>query len=194
MQDFKWFPDDPLYKKYYPDNPLYRHYFEREWGIPSHDDAQLFELLTIGIFAAGLNWDVAFSKRAALQTAFHNWDLTQIAAMTETDVATLLANPAIIRNRLKIEATIHNAQVVVQLQRQYGSFDAYLWSLVHYKQTRLEINGFADLPKKTPESDRIAKQMKRDGFKFTGSVAVYAYMLSVGLISVRLDGRGIEND
>ncbi|KXT69167.1 DNA-3-methyladenine glycosylase I [Streptococcus gallolyticus] len=188
----KWFPDDILYQRYYPDHPLYRRYMEEEWGIPSHDDCHIFELLTIGVFAAGLNWHASFIKRPRLAEAFHHWDIDSIAKMTDKDVDDLMAMDGIIHNRRKIEATIKNAKAVQAIQKIYGSFDEFLWTLVNHKQKRLTIQRISELFPTTPESDAIAKQLKEHGFSFTGSVTVYAFMVTIGLVNARLDGKGLE--
>ncbi|RRK10010.1 DNA-3-methyladenine glycosylase I [Lactiplantibacillus garii] len=186
-----WFDDDPLFTRYYPDNPTYRSYFENEWGIPSHNDRQLFEMLSLSGFAAGLNWQVVLNKRHSFYQAFAHWQIDQIAQMTPTTVQELLHNPAIIRNPRKINAVVHNANVVQRLIHDYGSFDQYLWQQVDSRQLILEVAHFHDLPRRTLSGDRMSKCLRAAGFKFAGPITVHAWMVTTGFITARLDQKGI---
>lgn len=190
----KWFDDDPLFNRYYPENAQYRYYFEHEWGIRTHNDSQLFEMLSLSGFAAGLNWASVLNKRSAFHTAFAHWQIQQIAQMDALTVNQLCANPAIIRNRRKIVATIQNAQLVQRLQLSYGSFDQYLWQQVQQQQVVLHVQHFHDLPKTTAMGTQLANQLQRAGFQFAGPVTVHAWMVTVGLITARPDHAGIELD
>lgn len=189
-----WFSDDTYHQKYYPENPLYQHYQDDIWGIPPHNDQNIFEQYTIGIFAAGLNWNISFLKYPELTKAYHNWNFIKISAMSENEIVKMLNNPGLIRNRRKIVATISNAKLVLKLQKQYGSLDNYFWSLVDYHQERRQVDTIAELGTRSELGDKISKQMKKDGFKYAGPVSVYSFLVSIGLINVRKDGLGVEND
>lgn len=188
----KWFADDYLHQKYYPDNPYYKHYQDDIWGIPPHQDQSIFEQYTIGIFAAGLNWDISFLKYPELTKAYHNWNFKRIAKMTSDEVDQMLQDKGLIRNKRKMLATIDNAKLVLKIQRRYGSLDNYFWSLVNYRQTRVETKTIADLGTRSKLGDRIAKRMKKDGFKYAGPVSVYSFLVSIGIVNARLDRKGME--
>lgn len=192
MAKLQWFADDSYHDKYYPDNPLYKHYQDDVWGIPPHNDESIFEQYTIGIFAAGLNWNISFLKYPELTKAYHNWNLQRITKMTEGEIDRMLKNKGLIRNRKKMVATIDNAKLVLKIQRRYGSLDNYFWSLVGYQQQRIHVNTIAKLGTRSKIGDQIAKRMKKDGFKYAGPVSVYSFLVSIGLINARLDGKGIE--
>lgn len=191
MSEIKWFSDDPTHK-YYDKNPLYKHYEDDVWGIPPHNDRSIFEQYTIGMFAAGLNWHAAFIKYPHLTTVFYDWDVEKIAQMGEQDVDALLKDRGVIRNRRKLQAVIWNAKVAVQVQRRYGSLDNYFWSRVAYRQERRNVKKLAELGVTSKKSDVLAKQMKRDGFKYAGPVSIWSFMNAIGLVSSRIDKRGIE--
>ncbi|MCI1935719.1 MAG: DNA-3-methyladenine glycosylase I [Bifidobacteriaceae bacterium] len=187
-----WFPDDQFHQKHYPDNPLYLHYDRDVWNIPSHNDKNIFEQLTLGVFAAGLNWHNSFIKYPAMTKVFHDWEIRDIAEMTEQEVIAALNNSQIIRSKRKIIATINNAKVAIEIQKRFGSLDNYFWSMVRYRQERLEPKTVAEIPVRLKITDRIAEQMKKDGFRFIGPVSACAFLISIGIISVRLDEKGIE--
>lgn len=186
-----WFDDDPLFNRYYPNDPNYRQYFETEWGIPSHNDAQLFEMLSLSGFAAGLNWQVVLNKRPAFRQAFKNWDVRQIAQMTPAMLQQLFRDHTIIRNHRKINAVIHNANVLLKLRTHYVTFDQYLWQHVDYQQLIVSVPHYHDLPRRTVSGDQLAKQMRADGFQFAGPVTVNAWMVTIGLITARPDQLGL---
>lgn len=188
----KWFKDDTLHQKYYPDNKYYKHYQDDIWGIPPHQDQCIFEQYTIGMFAAGLNWDISFLKYPELTKSYHDWNFKRIAQMTPDEVKKMLDDKGLIRNKRKMLATIDNAKLVLKIQRRYGSLDNYFWSLVNYKQTRVETDTIAGLGTRSKLGDRIAKRMKKDGFKYAGPVSVYSFLVSIGIVNARLDGQGIE--
>lgn len=190
----KWFTDDALHKKYYPDNALYKHYQEDIWSIPTHNDESIFEQYTIGIFAAGLNWNTSFLRYPELTKAFHDWNFKKIAQMPNHEVDKMMENKNLIRNKRKMEATISNAQLVLDLQKKYGSLDNYFWNLVDYKQERIEATTVAGLGTTSEVGNRIARQMKKDGFKYAGPVSVYSFLISIGIISARIDKKGIEKN
>ncbi len=185
-----WFDDDPLFTRYYPDDPVYRDYFEHEWGIPTHNDAQLFEMLSLSGFAAGLNWQIVLNKRAAFRRAFAGWQVNQVARMTPLTVQQLLSDPSIIRNRRKIAAVIHNANIIPQLLTNYATFDQYLWEQVAHQQLILTVPHFHDLPRRTTAGDQLSAKMRADGFQFAGPVTIHAWMVTTGFITARLDQRG----
>ena len=154
-------------------NPLYIAYHDEEWGQPLHDDQALFELLCMETYQAGLSWETVLNKRQAFRESFHGYHLQSVAEMTDEELEALMDNPAIIRNRAKIFATRANAQAFLQIQEEFGSFDAYLWSFVDYRQA----------PAKTALSEKLAKDLKKRGFKFTGPVAVLSYLQAAGLVN-----------
>lgn len=185
-----WFDDDPLFNRYYPYYADYRYYFENEWGLPPHCDERLFEFLSLGNFAAGLNWSLVLNKRAAFRNAFHNWDIATVAAYDASQVIRLFHDPNIIRNQRKIKAVIHNAQLIQQIQCTQ-SFEAYLWQHLNYQQLVLNCQYFSDLPRTTITGDQVAHQLRQTGFQFVGPVTVNAWLVNTGFITARPDHRGI---
>lgn len=159
---------------------LYAAYHDDEWGVPCHDDQQLFELLLLEGFQAGLSWITILRKRPAFRAAFNNFDAERIAAYTDEDVARLMADPGIVRNRLKIQSAITNAQAFLQTQQEFGSFDAYIWQFAPPPGPRPRT--LSDVPASTPESDAMSKALKKRGFRFVGSTICYAFMQSAGLV------------
>ncbi len=176
--DLQWAAQDPLLQAYH----------DHEWGVPVHDDRQLFELLCLEGFQAGLNWLMVLKKRAALQAAFHGFDIDACAALTDAKLAALQQDPALIRNRLKISAVRANAQAVLRVQQEFGSFAAYLWGFVNGQPIVNRPQTAADIPTQTPLSQNIAADMKRRGFKFVGPVIIYSYLEGAGLIDDHLAG------
>jgi DNA-3-methyladenine glycosylase I len=165
-----------------PANPLYLHYHDHEWGVPCHDERTLFEMLNLEGAQAGLSWETILNKRAHYARVFDEWDAVKIAAYDEAKVAALLADPGIVRNRLKVAATITNARAYLALCDSVGGLDALLWSYVDGTPIRNAWTA-ATTPASTPLSDRIAKDLKACGFKFVGSTIVYAYMQSMGIVN-----------
>ncbi|QVI34064.1 3-methyladenine DNA glycosylase [Lacticaseibacillus chiayiensis] len=163
-------------------SPELRAYHDHEWGVPVHDDQKLFELLSLEIFQAGLNWELVLHKRAAFNNAFHHFDIQQVAAMHEQDVEALLKRADIIRNRMKIEATITNARAILKIQANYGSLNDYLWAFVDGKPLVNRPKSLTEIPTKSALSVKIAKDMKKHGFAFVGPVIVYNYLQGAGLI------------
>lgn len=164
-------------------NPLYIAYHDEEWGRPLHDDQALFELLCLETYQAGLSWETVLNKRQAFREAFHGYHLQGVADMTDEELEALLDNPAIIRNRAKIFATRANAQAFLQVQAEFGSFDAYLWSFVGFKTIDNEITNYKEAPAKTELSETMSKALKKQGFKFVGPVCVYSFLEAAGLIN-----------
>jgi DNA-3-methyladenine glycosylase I len=158
-------------------------YHDREWGVPLHDDRALFEFLILEGAQAGLSWETVLKKRENYRRAFHGFDPSQIARYDERDVERLLADPGIIRNRLKVRATIVNAQKLLQVQEEFGSFDTYIWQFVGGRPIKNEVRSLAEIPAKTAQSDAMSKDMQRRGFKFVGSTICYAFMQAVGLVN-----------
>lgn len=162
---------------------LYQDYHDREWGTPTHDDRKLFEFLVLEGFQAGLSWWIILKKRQNFRAAFDGFDPRRIAEYSGEKVDELLLNPGIIRNRRKIEAAIHNAQVFQRLQQEFGSFDAYLWGFVSGETRHNGWKSMNEIPARTPESDALSKDLGNRGFKFVGSTICYAFMQAVGLVN-----------
>jgi len=166
-----------------PTNPLYLRYHDEEWGMPSHDDRHLFEMLLLEGAQAGLSWETILNKRAHYRRVFERFDARRLARWKRADVARALLDPGIVRNRLKVESAVTNAQAFLEVQKEFGSFDAYLWGFVGGKPRVNAIRSTRDIPPRTAESDALAKDLKRRGFRFVGSTIVYAYMQAVGLVN-----------
>jgi DNA-3-methyladenine glycosylase I len=177
------------------DDLLYVRYHDEEWGVPCHDDRELFERLMLEGFQAGLAWITILRKRVSFFSAFDGWVPERIAAYGPEDVARLMADPGIVRNRLKVEGAIKNARAYLRLQDELGSFDGYLWDFVGGEPLRRPVRpSWSDLPSTSPESDALSKDLKRRGFTFVGSTIVYAFMQSVGMVDDHVDGcfRAVE--
>jgi DNA-3-methyladenine glycosylase I len=158
-------------------------YHDEEWGVPIHDDRLLFEFLILEGAQAGLNWLTILNKRKNYQTAFDGFDARKISRYDKSDVKRLLENSGIIRNRLKIAATIINAQKFLQVQKEFGSFDRYIWQFVGGKPIKHKIKSLSDIPVTTKESDAMSKDLIKRGFKFVGSTICYAFMQAVGMVN-----------
>ncbi|SRR6266568_3692302 len=170
------------------DDPLYRAYHDFEWGVPLHDDTRLFEMLTLEGAQAGLSWITVLRKREGYRRAFAGFDVRKVAAFGDDDIARLLADPGIIRNRLKVSSTITNARVVLELQGRHGSLDAYLWSFVDGVPLRNDRETMGEIPASTALSDRMSKELKKLGFRFVGSTICYAFMQATGMVDDHLAG------
>jgi DNA-3-methyladenine glycosylase I len=153
-----------------------------EWGRPSHDDRHLFEMLTLEGAQAGLSWSTILHKREGYRRAFAGFDPAQVARFGAKDVERLLADPGIVRNRLKVESTVNNAARVLEVQGELGSLDAYLWSFVDGRPIVNDFRTLAELPSETDLSKAISKDLKRRGFRFIGPTVIYAFMQSVGMV------------
>jgi len=164
-------------------DPLYEAYHDEEWGVPVYDDATLFEFLILETFQAGLSWITVLKKRENFRQAFDNFDYKKIAEYDTSKVESLLLNAGIIRNKLKVKATITNAQAFMSLQETFGSFSKYLWNFVDGKPIKNSTENYKEAPANTPLSDTISKDLKKRGFKFVGSTVVYAYMQAIGLVN-----------
>jgi DNA-3-methyladenine glycosylase I len=167
-------------------DPLMQEYHDKEWGIPLHDDLKLFEFLVLEGFQAGLSWMTILRKRENFREAFHGFDPVLVAEMTQTDVESLLQNPGIIRNRMKIEAVIQNAVCFLKVRQEYGSFDRYIWHFTDYKPVINRFTNLDQLPVKTELSDRISADLKQKGFKYVGSTIIYAHMQATGMVNDHL--------
>ncbi|TVR74845.1 MAG: DNA-3-methyladenine glycosylase I [Spirochaetaceae bacterium] len=172
-QRCEWCGTDPLYVAYHDD----------EWGVPVHEDRLLFEFLILEGAQAGLSWLTILKKRENYRKAFDGFDVERVARYTEEDVVRLLADPGIVRNRLKIESAIRNARGVLAIQQEYGSFEAYLWRYVDGIPRRNAWRSLAEVPVKTELSDMMSRDLKKRGFNFTGSTICYAYMQAVGMVN-----------
>lgn len=170
------------------DDPLYLAYHDFEWGVPLHDDTRLFEMLTLEGAQAGLSWLTILRKREGYRRAFAGFDPARVAAFTGQDAARLLADPGIVRNRLKIASTISNARAVLELQERHGSLDSYLWSFVDGVPIRNRCETMADIPARTELSDRMSKELKKQGFRFVGTTICYAFMQATGMVNDHLTG------
>jgi DNA-3-methyladenine glycosylase I len=168
-----WCTDDPLYQKYH----------DEEWGVPVHDDRTLFEFLILEGAQAGLSWLTILRKRENYRKAYDDWDIERIARYTDQDRERLLGDAGIVRNRLKIDASIRNAKAVLQIQKDFGSLDEYLWRFVDGEPIRNAWKTLSDVPVKTGRSDRMSKDLKARGCNFVGSTICYAFMQAVGMVN-----------
>jgi DNA-3-methyladenine glycosylase I len=158
-------------------------YHDEEWGVPHHDDRALFELLTLEGAQAGLSWNTILNKRENYRRAFDNFDIEKVARHTDADVARLLADSGIVRNRLKVASTISNAQAILRVRDEFGSFDAYIWQFVGGSPKKNAFKSLGELPAKTAESDAMSKDLGKRGFRFVGSTICYAFMQATGMVN-----------
>jgi len=168
--------------------PDYVEYHDREWGVPVHDDRVIFEFLTLEAAQAGLSWYTVLRKRAAYRDVFAGFDPQKVARYGKKQIGALLKNPGIIRNRLKIEAAVNNAGKFVQVQNEFGSFDAYIWRFVDGKPVVNRLKTLKDYPATSRESDALSKDLKQRGFKFVGSTIIYAHMQATGMVNDHIEG------
>jgi len=164
-------------------DPLYMAYHDKEWGTPLHDDRRLFELLILEGAQAGLSWITVLKKRNNYRKAFDRFDPSKIANYDTRKVKKLLSNEGIIRNRLKIESAINNAKAFLSVQKEFGSFDRYIWQFVSYQTKKNRWRSLKELPAKTRESDAMYQDLKARGFRFIGSTLCYAFMQSAGMVN-----------
>jgi DNA-3-methyladenine glycosylase I len=163
-------------------------YHDREWGVPVHDDRELFEMLILEGAQAGLSWITILKKRENYREAFDHFDARKIARYDSRKIKTLLADPGIVRNRLKIQSVIGNAKAFLAVQKEFGSFDAYIWQFVGGKPIQNRRQSVKELPARTPESDAMSKDLLKRGFKFVGSTICYAFMQAVGMVNDHVTG------
>ncbi len=162
---------------------LYLEYHDSEWGVPVHEERKLFEFLILEGAQAGLSWSTILNKRQAYIQVFDNFEPTKVANYNDTKVQALLANPGIVRNRLKIQAAIQNARSFLKVQDQFGSFDTYIWQFVDGKPIQNSWKSLQEIPATTKESDAMSKELKKLGFTFVGSTICYAFMQAVGMVN-----------
>ena len=164
-------------------DPRYLAYHDEEWGVPSHDDPHLFEMLVLEGAQAGLSWSTILNKREGYRRAFASFDAATVARFTPARVEKLMADPGIVRNRLKIESTVNNAARVLEVRRELGSLDAYLWSFVEGRPLVGRWRRMGDIPAETAESKAMSKDLKRRGFRFVGPTVCYAFMQACWLVN-----------
>jgi len=167
-------------------DPLMIDYHDKEWGVPQHDDRKLYEFLVLEGMQAGLSWSIILKKRDNFRRAFHGFDPVKVAAYNARQIQRLLSDPGIIRNRLKIEAAISNARCFLDVQKEFGSFDRYIWQFVQGKPICHRFQSLSAIPATSPESDVISRDMKARGFKFVGSTIIYAHMQATGMVNDHL--------
>ncbi len=175
-----------------PNQELYAAYHDHEWGVPVHDDRHLFEMLILEGAQAGLSWETILKRREGYRNAFHGFDPSRVASMTDDELEALRCDSSIIRNRLKIFSARQNARVFLKIQEEFGSFDLYLWNFVGGKSIINRFEKMQDIPAKTAISDAISKDLKKRGMTFVGSTILYAYMQAVGLVNDHLASCSIE--
>jgi len=162
---------------------LYEAYHDQEWGVPVYDDATLFEFLILETFQAGLSWITVLRKRENFRKAFDNFDYKKIAKYKQEKIDSLLKDAGIIRNKLKVKATITNAQTFMKVQEEFGSFSKYIWAFTNGKPIKNRHKNYKDAPANTTLSDALSKDLKKRGFKFVGSTVVYAHMQATGMVN-----------
>ncbi|MDG2164803.1 MAG: DNA-3-methyladenine glycosylase I [Flavobacteriales bacterium] len=169
----KWCEKDPLYIKYH----------DTEWGVPVHDEQKLFEFLILETFQAGLSWITVLRKRDNFRKAFDKFDYNKVALYDEDKIQELLQDPGIVRNKLKVRAAVSNAKAFMEVQKEFGSFDKYIWSFVDGNSIQNQWATTKELPATTEISDKLSKDLKKRGFKFVGSTIVYAHMQATGMVN-----------
>jgi DNA-3-methyladenine glycosylase I len=167
-------------------SPLMRDYHDREWGVPLHNDRKIFEFLVLEGMQAGLSWTLILNKRENFRRAFRGFDPEKVARFGKRDVERLLGDAGIVRNRLKILAAINNAKRFLEVRKEFGTFDRYIWGFVGGKPVRTGLRSFKDMPAKTALSDAISADLKARGFKFVGSTVVYSHMQATGMVNDHL--------
>ncbi|MBP9838267.1 MAG: DNA-3-methyladenine glycosylase I [Proteobacteria bacterium] len=166
--------------------PHYEEYHDEEWGVPVHDDKKHFEMLILEGAQAGLNWETILKKRKGYRKSFKNFNPKTVAKMKDSELNALLKNPEIIRNRLKVFSARKNAIVFLEIQKEFGSFDKYVWEFVNNKTIVNKRKTLKDIPARTAESDLLAKDLKKRGMSFVGSTIIYAYMQAIGMVNDHL--------
>lgn len=170
------------------DKDFYNAYHDHEWGVPVHEDRQLFEMLILEGAQAGLSWETVLKKRDAYRKAFKNFDPKKVARLTDAELEKILKDPGIIRNRLKVYAARKNAMAFLAIQKEFGSFDAYLWPFVGGKPKLNAPKTRYDVPATSAESDALSKDLKKRGMTFVGSTIIYAYMQAIGMVNDHIEG------
>ncbi len=159
---------------------IYIKYHDEEWGVPKYDDRELFELLVLESFQAGLSWITVLKKRNAFRLAYDNFDVKKVANYSEKKINELLVNKDIIRSKGKIIASINNAKIFIEIQKEFGSFSNYIW---HFTDKKIIRNNTSQIPVSTPLSDKISKDLKKRGMKYTGTIIIYSYLQAIGIIN-----------
>jgi DNA-3-methyladenine glycosylase I len=165
------------------DHPLYVTYHDREWGVPVHSDRKLFEFLVLEGAQAGLSWLTVLKKRSAYRKAFDGFNFEKVARYNKSKINSLLENPGIIRNRLKIESAVRNAKAFIEVRREFGTFNNYIWQFVENRPLQNRWKSIKELPAKTGLSDAISRDLKKRGFNFVGSTIIYAHMQATGMVN-----------
>ena len=165
------------------DNEEMREYHDKEWGVHVHDDNKLFEFLILEGAQAGLSWATILKRRPGYKKAFKNFNPQKVAKFTKKDISRLLKDEGIIRNKLKVEAAVNNAKRFLEVQKEFGSFDSYIWGFVNGKSIKNKFKKMSDLPATTALSDKISKDMKEKGFNFIGPTIIYAHMQATGMVN-----------
>ncbi|MCW8884022.1 MAG: DNA-3-methyladenine glycosylase I [Motiliproteus sp.] len=166
----------------------YRRYHDQEWGVPLHDDQRLFEFLILEGAQAGLSWSTILNKRDGYRQLYHDFDPETVARFDEVTVERLLTNPAIVRNRLKVESSVRNAQAFLEIQQKYGSFDRYIWDFVDGQSIQNHWHSLDQVPASTAISEQMSKALKKVGFRFVGPTICYAFMQATGMVNDHLTG------
>ena len=165
---------------------MYMQYHDEEWGVPVHGDKKLFEMLTLEGFQAGLTWELILKRREDLKKAFSGFEPKAVANLTTADAEVILRNPAVIRNKAKILAAINNAAKFLEIQKDFGSFDKFIWQFVNGKPIAHAFRSFSEMPSQTDESRAMSRELKKRGFKFVGPTICYAFMQAVGMVNDHL--------
>ena len=168
------------------ENQLMREYHDREWGVPAHDDRTHFEFLVLEAAQAGLSWSIVLNKREGYRRAFSRFDPAKVARYSQSRIDKLTTDPGIVRNRMKITAAVKNAQALLAVQGEFGSFDAYCWQFVNSRPRQNRWRSLRQIPATTAESDAFSRDLKRRGFSFVGSTVIYAHMQAVGMVNDHL--------
>lgn len=163
--------------------PIYVDYHDKEWGVPVHDDRTHFEMIILDGAQAGLSWITILKRRDGYREAFDNFDIKKVSKYSDKKIEKLLTNPGIIRNRLKVNSAVKNAKAFLEIQKEFGSFDDYIWQFVNHKTIQNKWKKMSHLPAKTAESDAMSKDLKKRGFSFVGSTICYAYMQAAGMVN-----------
>jgi DNA-3-methyladenine glycosylase I len=164
-------------------SPLYQQYHDEEWGVPLHNDQTLFEFLILEGAQAGLSWETILNKRNGYREAFDQFDAEKISTYSESKIGILLQNPNIVRNRLKVRSAVLNAKLFLDVQKEFGSFDKYIWQFTSGKTIQNSFKKMSDLPANTPASDAMSTDLKKRGFKFIGTTICYAFMQATGMVN-----------
>ncbi len=167
-------------------DPLHIRYHDREWGVPVHDDRRLFEMLLLEGAQAGLSWSTILNKRESYRRAFDSFDPVRIARYGAPRIRSLLSDPGIVRNRLKVRAAVSNARAFLRVQKEFGSFDSYIWQFVGGRPVVYARRSLRSIPARTPQSDAMSKDLKQRGFRFVGPTICYAFMQAVGMVNDHL--------